>query len=119
MYEHVRNDLAVASRIYVPNLAGQLHRAATPEARCAQRLPDTDLDAFQSMHLIDVHLTGVYLLSVHLLQMCILESFNLPTLLPPIAESACGRNSRANLSVTSYFDNLRRILVRKGGYIPM
>jgi hypothetical protein len=56
---HVRNDLAVA-RIYVPNLAGQLHRAAIPEARCAQRLPHTDLDAFQSMHLIDVHLTDVH-----------------------------------------------------------
>jgi hypothetical protein len=43
-----RNDLAVASHTYVPNLAGQLHRAAIPEARRPQRLSHTDLYAAAS-----------------------------------------------------------------------
>jgi hypothetical protein len=53
---HRCKDLAVASRIrivvlssiYVPNLAGQWHRAAIPEARRPQRLPHTDLYAAAS-----------------------------------------------------------------------
>ena len=36
------------SSIYVPNLAGQSHRAAIPEARRPQRLPHTDLYAAAS-----------------------------------------------------------------------
>src|SRR2546423_12572659 len=39
IYPHVltrRNDLAVANRIYVPNLAGQSHHAAIPEPRRLQ-----------------------------------------------------------------------------------
>jgi len=52
IYPHVltrHNDLAVANRIYVPNLAGQSHRAAIPEARRPQRLPHTDLYAAASV----------------------------------------------------------------------
>ena len=46
IYPYVRtvvmNNLAVANRMYVSNLAGLSHRAATPEARRPQRLPRTD-----------------------------------------------------------------------------
>ena len=55
IYPHVltrRNDLAVANRIYVPNLAGQSHHAAIPEARRPQRLPYTDLYAFHKVYIL-------------------------------------------------------------------
>ena len=64
---HRRNDIAVVgpyirivilNSIYMPNLAGQSHHIAIPEARRSQRLPYTDLYAAAStlsVYLTDMH----------------------------------------------------------------
>ena len=53
IYPYVRtvvmNNLAVANRMYVSNLAGLSHRAAIPEAHRPQRPPHTDLYATASV----------------------------------------------------------------------
>src|SRR5271170_7845125 len=43
--------------LYVPNLAGQSHRAAIPEARRPQRLPHTDLYAFHRVYTLQTYIS--------------------------------------------------------------